>query len=155
MGVFLEKKRFFEGILNKNGRAWKQNTGSQVLDMSLDTAHKTTEEKLFLSLHLGLIILPAESHLSDFPPDSNLMSTAHSSLAGYPVEVWDLQHLDQQVSSLLTYKVLFKTFSPVIMDVQVFFSAESYSCARTWEHNSLDHLVARSCTWQGLTRSWL
>lgn len=84
--------------------------------MSLDAAHKTIEKKLFLSLHLGLIIHTAESHLSDFPPDSNLMSTAHSSLAGYPVDVWDLQHLDQQVSSLLTYKVLGFIFSPVVLD---------------------------------------
>lgn len=45
--------------------------------MSLDAAHKTIEEKLFLSLPLGLIIHTAESHLSDLSPDSNLMSTVH------------------------------------------------------------------------------
>lgn len=121
-GLFLENKRFFEGILNENGGAQKQNSESQVLDMSLDAAHKTLKEKLLLSFHLGLIIHTAEIHLSDFPPSLNLMSTAHNSLAVYPADVWDLQHLDQLVSSLI-YKVLLNFFSPFIMDVQVFLSA--------------------------------
>lgn len=59
--IFLENKRFFWGVSNKNGGGQKQKTRSQVLD----TAHVTLEEKVSFSVHLNLTIRAAESHLSD------------------------------------------------------------------------------------------